>query len=191
MMKVKLHDTSSLMSTILGRKVDFFYEDLFRGPTELKAYGLFDGEIEKILAIRKLVEQRINDGKDRIIRTDDDIFNLFKNSAYSAVECVYGLYLNNQKRVIHQEVLAKGTAFSAAIRPREIIGPAVALSAAYIVLVHNHPSGSSQPSEDDLLFTHELLSALSFFDIDLLDHVIISASKTFWSMKGSGILKYA
>jgi DNA repair protein RadC len=68
--------------------------------------------------------------------------------------------------------------------PREIFHPAIESHAAAIVLVHNHPSGDSVPSRDDIELTKQVRGASKILDIDLLDHVIIG-SQNYCSLKES------
>jgi DNA repair protein RadC len=73
------------------------------------------------------------------------------------------------------------------VHPREVFQPAVGESAASIILVHNHPSGELEPSQDDLALTKRLVEAGKIMGIEVLDHVIIS-NKGFLSMKEKNLM---
>ena len=73
----------------------------------------------------------------------------------------------------------------AAIYPREIAKRCLEVSASAVIMAHNHPSGSVEPSENDYLITKDVLFALKLIDIDCLDHMIIGADDYF-SMADSG-----
>lgn len=83
------------------------------------------------------------------------------------------LYLDSKNRIIRDETVSLGTLNSSLIHPREIFKGAIKESANAIILVHNHPSGDTAPSEEDTEITQKLLSAGKLLEIPVLDHVII------------------
>lgn len=88
------------------------------------------------------------------------------------------LFLDNQHRLIECKQLFRGTIGAAAVYPREVIKEALALNAAAVILSHNHPSGSAEPSEADRTITERLVKALALVDIRVLDHVVVSLTET-------------
>jgi len=95
-------------------------------------------------------------------------------------EHFYVLLLNNQNNVIKKELISKGILDSAILHPREVFRPAIKHSAARIILVHNHPSGNSQPSSEDLDITQRLTAVGGDLGIRVLDHVIVGRGE-WWS----------
>jgi DNA repair protein RadC len=93
---------------------------------------------------------------------------------------VFGaLFLDNRHRLLMPlEILFRGTLNGAAVYPREIVKRALALNAAAIVLVHNHPSGVAEPSRQDETLTSRLKAAFESVDVRLLDHVVVGAGET-------------
>ncbi|WP_368174026.1 DNA repair protein RadC [Aeromonas sp. s13] len=83
------------------------------------------------------------------------------------------LFLDNQHRVLAYEELFRGTLSSASVYPREVVKRALALNAAALMLVHNHPSGHPEPSRADIEITQRLQSALALVDIRILDHLVV------------------
>lgn len=83
------------------------------------------------------------------------------------------LFLNNQHQIIEFEELFRGTIDKAAVHPREVVKRALHHNAAAVILVHNHPSGNSEPSETDKEITGELQKALHLVDVRVLDHFVI------------------
>ena len=75
--------------------------------------------------------------------------------------------------------ISVGTLNANLVHPREVFKEAVQAPAASVILVHNHPSGNPEPSEDDLEITKQLVEAGKIMDIAILDHIIISKSKNF------------
>ena len=84
------------------------------------------------------------------------------------------LFLDNQHRIMAYEELFRGSLSSASVYPREVVKRALALNAAALMLVHNHPSGHPEPSRADIEITHRLQSALELVDIRLRDHLVVA-----------------
>ena len=97
------------------------------------------------------------------------------------------LYLNARNHVIHQEIVSIGSLSASIVHPREVFVVAVTKSAAGIVLAHNHPSDDCSPSRDDIDLTRRLAKAGEIMGIDVLDHIIVSASD-FLSLKEKGLM---
>lgn len=88
------------------------------------------------------------------------------------------LFLTAQHHVIAFERLFQGTIDGAAVYPRVVVRRCLELNAAAVILVHNHPSGVSEPSAADRRITERLQRALQLMDIRVLDHVVVSAGGT-------------
>ncbi|WP_298063036.1 DNA repair protein RadC [uncultured Rikenella sp.] len=94
-------------------------------------------------------------------------------------EEVWVMLLSRSKRIIERFRVSQGGIEGSVIDPRIVIRRALDRNAAGIVLVHNHPSGNAYPSEQDILNTHKVQLAASYFDMRLLDHVIIADTEPF------------
>lgn len=88
-------------------------------------------------------------------------------------EAFYILFLDNQHRVIRDEVLFEGTIDAASVYPREVVKRALHHNAAALILAHNHPSGVAEPSQADRRITQRLTDALALVDIRVLDHFVV------------------
>lgn len=88
-------------------------------------------------------------------------------------ETMFVVYLDSRCHIITVEQLAIGTLQMCAVYPRELIHAALRFNAAAVILAHNHPSGSNEPSVEDRLLTDRLRQALTFVEIRLLDHLIV------------------
>ncbi|UCE19976.1 MAG: DNA repair protein RadC [Gemmatimonadota bacterium] len=97
------------------------------------------------------------------------------------------LYLNARNQLIHKEIVSVGTLNANIVHPREVFQPAVMHSAASIILVHNHPSGDTSPSNDDVQLTKRMVKAGEMMGIEVLDHVIVS-ERSFLSLKEKSLL---
>jgi DNA repair protein RadC len=97
------------------------------------------------------------------------------------------LFLDAQNRLVAMEELFRGTLTQTSVYPREVVQRALQLSAAAVVLAHNHPSGTVQPSRADEALTQTLKSALALVDVRVLDHVIVAPGDAL-SMAEKGLL---
>ncbi|HOB15439.1 MAG TPA: DNA repair protein RadC [Novosphingobium sp.] len=88
-------------------------------------------------------------------------------------ERVRALYLDTRNRLVSDELLSEGSLDEAAIHPRDVVKKALDLGAAALIMVHNHPSGSPEPSRADIAITNRIAEAARLLGITLHDHVII------------------
>jgi len=89
------------------------------------------------------------------------------------------IYLNARNEMVFKKPMFIGTLNANLVHPREIFNEALKQNAASVILVHNHPSGDSEPSEDDLLVTKRIIEAGKVMGIDVLDHIIITKTHVF------------
>ena len=85
------------------------------------------------------------------------------------------LLLNARHELQCRETVSIGSLNASIVHPREVFLPAILHSAASVVLVHNHPSGDPEPSEEDLSITRRLVEVGQLVGIEVLDHVIVGA----------------
>jgi DNA repair protein RadC len=91
-----------------------------------------------------------------------------------ACESFHVLFLDVKNRLIDAKELFRGTLTHTSVYPREVVKEALARNAASVMLAHNHPSGTPEPSESDLLLTRALVQALALVDIRILDHFVVA-----------------
>lgn len=89
------------------------------------------------------------------------------------------LFLDVKNRLIAAEELFRGTLTHTSVYPREVVKAALAHNAASIIVAHNHPSGSPEPSAADHTLTQALKQALSLVDVRVLDHFIVAGRQTY------------
>ncbi len=97
------------------------------------------------------------------------------------------LCLSTKHRVIAYHEVSRGTLDATLVHPREVFKAALLANAAAIILTHNHPSGESTPSPDDLLLTRRLVAGGMLLGVDVLDHVIVGDG-CYYSFKENGCL---
>ncbi|PIP17848.1 MAG: hypothetical protein COX43_02040 [Parcubacteria group bacterium CG23_combo_of_CG06-09_8_20_14_all_35_9] len=94
-------------------------------------------------------------------------------------EHLMALFLNARNEMIYKKPMFVGTLNANLVHPREIFQEALKQNAASVILVHNHPSGDPEPSEDDLEITKRIIEAGKIMGIEVLDHIIITKTKVF------------
>lgn len=102
-------------------------------------------------------------------------------------ELFYCVYLDTKHRVIDLISEFRGTIDGCTIHAREVVVGALYRNAAAVIFAHNHPSGNAEPSQQDVLITGRLKSALALIDVRVLDHFIITPSETV-SLQQRGLL---
>jgi len=110
------------------------------------------------------------------IRTPKQAYLYFRDMGTSSKEQLRGLYLGSRHQVVHDEIISIGSLTSSIVHPREVFQPAVEYGAVAVIIAHNHPSGSLEPSDADLEVTRQLKEAGTILGIELLDHLIVTAS---------------
>lgn len=84
------------------------------------------------------------------------------------------LFLDVKNRLIATREMFCGTLTHTSVYPREVVKAALAHNAASLLLAHNHPSGTAEPSEADLVLTRALIQALALIDVRILDHFVVA-----------------
>ena len=107
--------------------------------------------------------------------------------AAKAHEVFAVLFLDAQNRLLAMEELFRGTLTQTSVYPREVVLRALQHGSASVVLAHNHPSGTVQPSRADEALTQTLKAALALVDVRVLDHVIVTQGEAL-SMAEKGLL---
>ena len=114
------------------------------------------------------------------IATSDDVIRLFRPQIESlGYEECWALYLTSTNRIIERCRISQGGVQGTVVDHRLVVKRALELLATQLILVHNHPSGTAEPSPQDRLLTERLARAAALFDIRLLDHLIIAREGEF------------
>ena len=152
------------------------------------------GVIEPIIALLKLVHHATFRIAHAEVKARPVIGNWEKlieyltvSMAYEPIEQMRVLFLNNRNTLIADEVMGRGTVNFVHVYPREIVKRALTLDATAIILVHNHPSGYSDPSRQDITMTKTILAALDPIEVVIHDHVIIGKG-SYYSFRGNGLV---
>ena len=84
------------------------------------------------------------------------------------------ILLDTANNVIGEQIVTKGSLNASIVHPREVFKKAITESAAGLILIHNHPSGNTNPSDEDKKVTQNLVKAGSIIGIEIIDHIIIA-----------------
>ena len=107
-----------------------------------------------------------------------DVYNLLGPEMKGlAQEQLRVLLLNTRNGVMAQRLIYQGTVNSSAVRPAEVLRPAVVEAAPSIIISHNHPSGDPTPSPEDVAVTRDLVAAGKLLDVEVMDHIVIAGDR--------------
>lgn len=105
-------------------------------------------------------------------------------------EVFVGIFLNARNQVIAADTLSEGTLTQTSVFPREVVKRALTHNAAAVIFAHNHPSGTTEPSQADRHLTRALADALRTIDIHVLDHFVVAPGKIL-SFAEQGLMPYS
>ncbi len=116
-----------------------------------------------------------------------DVFKQVRHIGALKKEHLLGLYLDAQNGLTHTETVSVGSLNTTRTHPREILYPAIVHLAFGFILAHNHPSGSLEPSDEDIAFSRSVQRAGETVGIELYDHLIVTPAG-FTSLRERGAL---
>mgnify|MGYP002624206046 CR=1 FL=1 len=127
----------------------------------------------RLLATLEAAERWRGDTWGAYVKRPEDVALVVSDIRRAAKEYFVGLYLNTRHRLLCRETVSVGSLNASIVHPREVFLPALRAGAAAVIVVHNHPSGETDPSEDDIAVTRRLVEAGEILGIGLLDHIIV------------------
>lgn len=135
---------------------------------------------------------KISEDKKEILKPQD-IYQILSDCLRSEdkvdrdKEHFWVFHLDCRNKIKLLELVSLGTLNSSLVHPREVFTRAVGERSAQIIIAHNHPSGESNPSDDDINLTKRLVKAGEILGIELLDHIVVS-SNSFTSFKEKSLI---
>ncbi len=123
---------------------------------------------------RRFYQERA--GKSVEVRTASQAYQHLRSIGLSEKEQLRALYLSSRYHVVHEEVVSVGSLTANIVHPREVFQPAILHSAVAVIIAHNHPSGSLEPTAADIDVTAQLIDGGNLLGIQLLDHLIVTSS---------------
>lgn len=152
------------------RLLQMTYQDL------LKIKGIDSAKATTLLAAFELSKRamEVNDTNLPTINTAKDAVAQLTDLRNLKKEHFVALYINARNKLTHRDLVSVGTLNANLVHPREVFEPAIVHASVQIVIAHNHPSGDSEPSEDDLLITKKLIEGGKLLGIEVIDHIIVT-----------------
>jgi len=130
------------------------------------------------------VHTEIQETQDKI-ESLNDVTAKYQELGQKQKEHVYAVFLTNSNKEIGDKLIGLGGLQSAPLDVQDVVRTATLVKAGAVILIHNHPSGHSQPTTGDIENTEKIHNLLDQLGIQLLDHVIITRTKSY-SMKKHG-----
>jgi DNA repair protein RadC len=155
----------------------------------LKIKGLGPAKAVTIAAALELgIRRDMASNKKDVVMNSNDIADYLKAKLqYKTNEVFAVVFLNRSNKINHYEIVSEGGITGTVADPRIILRKALEHEAVSIVLCHNHPSGSLRPSRQDVELTAKIKEASNYFDIKVLDHIIVS-EEGYYSFADDGML---
>lgn len=146
--------------------------------------GMIVSEVETVYVTKVKISSL------EVVRSSYDCSKIFRSIPEYAenidyCEYFYAMYLNRANAVLAVMKIAMGSSVSCVVNIPKIIKAAIDLNAKGVIVSHNHPSGNLTVSAQDSQITEKIKNALCFFEVNLLDHIILS-SESYYSLADNG-----
>ena len=125
--------------------------------------------------------------KEKISSPKEALIFLKSVIGLSKDEIFYAIFLNASNKILFYDEINRGIVNKSAVYPRKIVELALKHNATSVIVAHNHPGGSHNPSQNDIIATEAITKALKTVDISLLDHLIVT-DKNHYSFKDNGLI---
>ena len=162
-------------------------------PGQIVNRQLVGNDLSKghLLTLKAVLEfsRRVLDrgmGMDTPITSPADVLPEMRHIRDLKKEHFVAIFLNARNQVIKTDTISMGSLNASLVHPREVFAPAVGISAASVILAHNHPSGDVTPSKEDISLTKRMVQAGQIMGIEVVDHLIVASDK-FLSMKEANV----
>ncbi len=137
-------------------------------------HGLGLAKACEIVACFELGKRKLKGKKTNILLTPKDIWEAMSDIRSSKKEHFVVFYLNARNQETEREIISVGTVNASLVHPREVFEGAIKNNTTSIILAHNHPSGDTEPSQDDIEITKKLVHAGKILDIRVVNHVVVT-----------------
>jgi DNA repair protein RadC len=157
--------------------------------SKIKGIGAAKGtQIKAAFELGKRLDDSFSINSKEHIRSPEDVIKEVQKSLKGKKkEHFLALFLDTRNHPIETRTISIGSLDSSIVHPRELFKEAISHSAASIILVHNHPSGDTEPSDEDIKLTKRLIEVGQVLGIEILDHVVIS-DHAYLSMKAKRLI---
>lgn len=121
----------------------------------------------------KFSTAQVKESTDKLVNTPNLVKDICQDMAFLSQESFQILTLNAKNKLIERHLITLGTVNSTLVHPREIFKACILDSATSFIMIHNHPSGDTTPSHEDIKLTKRMIEAGKLMDLSPLDHIII------------------
>ena len=177
-MNINEMSTSAMLSRLLDIPEQVLsshsLKELMTSPLAVK--GIQEDNMEKLYILNEISRRWAIEGSEEktSIHSPADVAEyLIPFCRYETKEHFKIMILNTKNDILHVSNISTGSLRQSVVAPREVFKEAIRYSAASIILAHNHPSGSTEPSREDISITKRLVKVGKVMDIPVLDHIII------------------
>ncbi len=153
----------------------------------LKIKGVGKAKSLQILVIKEILKRIEEDEEKLSFSSPDNVYRYLKWLSKEKQEKMVALYTNTMNQLLGEEIIAIGSLNVLNLKPRDIFIPALRYNSYGIILAHNHPEGSSEPSKEDINFTENIKKLSIQLGFELLDHIIIG-KKGFYSFSAQNLI---
>ena len=166
--------------------------ELLSAPREVlcSRVGLGSAKAARLQAVHELAqrlaqeEMQLGEVLSSSAATRKFLLHKYRHTEHEVFSVVF---LNNQHHVVKFEEMFHGTIDGASVYPREVVKRCLRYNAAATIFAHNHPSGATEPSAQDIAITQQLQRALETIEVRVLDHLIVGANEVI-SMAEQGLI---
>ncbi|MBP3762331.1 MAG: DNA repair protein RadC [Bacteroidales bacterium] len=187
-------DVAKEVLTVAGNSLTTLSQLDYKRLASIKGLGM--AKAATLMAALELgwrMQSELDGSKELIINDSNDLFRymtpLLANLDH---EEFWAVYLSNRKKVLGRQRIAMGGQTGTYVDPRVLFRGALECKAVMMAVVHNHPSGSLRPSQEDKALTTQLVSAGKLMQINVIEHLIIgiasSGKAEYFSFKGNGLI---
>ncbi len=179
--KLLLQNVNNDLHKLAGLSAKEMVKQNIKGLGEAKAIAI-------AAALELGIRRNIADNRKSMVSKSDDIANYLRATLeYRKQEVFAIVFLNSGNKITHLEIVSEGGLTGTIADPRIILKKALEHDATAIILCHNHPSGTLQPSRADEFLTQKIKQAAAYLDIQVMDHIIVS-NEGYFSFADAGIL---
>ncbi len=177
-----------LLSGIIGEKAvaflpEYLADVLHMTHEDLVNYGLTEKQAEKVISATTLAKAIVADNRNTNPTLSGPgsackyfLDNFSELANFGTQEEFWVVTLDTKNKPIRKHLVTRGTLCNSLVHPREVFRAAILDSARSIVVMHNHPSGDTTPSDQDISVTERLEEAANIIGIPVIDHIIIGST---------------
>lgn len=176
----KNYPVTLMAKTLLEEHKNLAYLSNLTEPELIKKKGIAKDKAATLLAVFEIAKRIIQ--QQRVLK--DNTFTNPKHLAEYYIprfvhlerEMFMVVCLSSSNKIIHDEIISEGILNGTVVHPREVFKKAIINGASQVIVIHNHPSGNPEPSNEDIAITRRLTETGRLIDIPVIDHIILAGT---------------